>query len=575
MFVIGVIGAIITYYYQKNYAKEASQLNTQKDELNDRADFEAENDRMGGGWDEFHHADAYRLIEPIKVATKTAAKLGKAFVAVGIIGAVGIVVGGIIWGVNNNSLDKLYSETGNLADELADLNSWAVTDNLTAPVAGSLNFTTHEGSYVNESLNGTDAYDDPLSYSLLKQPANGTLTMGTEQCFIYKSNPGFVSNDTFTYNAQDTYWNLASNSANVTVTLNPDQAPITNNMNLFTPTGTVLNGILDAKDPDNDTLTYSMVTEPMYGTLKILGDGNFVYTPFENFTGDDSFTYKSNDSVLDSNTGNITIHVVNNTSPVAYNMVFNIAQNSLLNGKFNATGVNGTKKLFNILSKPSHGTLNILGEKFTYKPSRNYNGLDVFTYNFTDVLKQTSNLATVNIFIRSPPTSENIKLNTKMNFQIGSAFKIQGYNSASKVVSKPKHGTLNLLPNEKFSYQPNKDYSGTDTFTYQAVDSLGQKSSISTVSITITKPKIHSPTPTKIKNINSFRKPAVTTLNTPHLNLNNPTDLNMSNLNTTNLKMTNLNNLNINQTVLMTNPFTTLITKIINNLKTTINYLKL
>ena len=186
--------------------------------------------------------------------------------------------------------------------------------------------------------------------------------------FIYKSNPGFTGNDTFTYNVQDTVLNLPSNMANVTVTVNPDQAPITSNMTLFTAANTFLNGILDANDPDNDTLSYSMSTGPLYGTLNLTDDGNFVYTPFDNFTGDDSFTYKANDSVLDSNIGNVTIHVVNNTAPVAYNMVFNIAQNSVLNTNFNVTSINGTEKLFKIVSHPSHGILNILGEKFTYTP---------------------------------------------------------------------------------------------------------------------------------------------------------------------------------------------------------------
>ena len=137
-----------------------------------------------------------------------------------------------------------------------------------------------------------------------------------------------------------------------------------------------------------------------------------------------------------------------------------------------------------------------------------------------------------------------------MNTQIGSAFKIKGFNSNSKVISKPKHGTLNLLPNNKFSYQPNKDYHGTDTFTYQSVDSLEQKSSPASITITITKPKLHIIQPSNTKDINVFNKPLIPTLNTPQLNLNS---LNNSNLNINNLNMSNLNNLNFNPAEQMTN----------------------
>jgi hypothetical protein len=591
---IGTIGAIITYYKQKRISVnnanrlriEANQLQAQKDMYltqaeNNKYIIEYENDEAYIYRDPQYYnflSQAQSIVVP---AVDTSIKLGKpffCFILIAVIGVACLLVGAIMWGKSNNILDGLYSEANRLNDDLVDLNSWAVTDNLTAPVAGCLNFTTHEGSAINASLNGTDDYDDPLSYSILAQSANGNLSTDEIGGFIYKSNPGFVGNDSFTYNVQDIMWNLPSNVANVTITVNPDQAPLANNMSLFTSSTAFLNGILDANDPDNDTISYLLDSEPSHGTLKLAEDGFFVYIPFDNFTGEDSFTFKSNDSVLDSNIGNVTIHIVNNTSPIAYNMVFNIGQNSQLNSKFNITSINGTEQIFNIISKPSHGKLNIFGGNFTYKPDNNYNGQDMFTYNFTDILKQTSNLATIKIFIIKPPTAENIKLNTKMNTLIKSAFKIKGYNSTTQVISKPKHGKLTILANEKFSYQPNKDYTGTDTFTYQSIDKLGQKSPLAKVTLTITKPKLHTTQPTKPENIKILNKPLSTTspphINAPHLET---LQLNLNNLNTTNLNMTGLNMANLtpeSQTKLIINPLIALIKTAINNIKTTINNIK-
>jgi len=306
---------------------------------------------------------------------------------------VGVGLFGDGWKSCNDDLDGFYDEAGKLNKDLADLNSWAVTENLTPPVAGFLNFTTHEGCAVNDYLNGSSVYDSPLGYNITIQPLNGKLSLdpGIPGVFVYKSNPGFIGNDTFSYIVNDLDLGLVSNVANVTITVNPDKPPVAGNMTVYTAINNSYNGYLDGFDPDNDTIHYSTVSDPLYGTLKLGDDGFFVYTPADNFTGNDSFTYQTTDNVLNSTVGNVTICVVESKTPIAYNMIFNIAQNSLLNNKFNITGTEGNKT-FNLLSKPAHGILNILGESFTYKPFTNYNGQDRITYNFTDVLKQTSNL---------------------------------------------------------------------------------------------------------------------------------------------------------------------------------------
>ena len=579
LMVIGVVGGIITFYNKKKYAKSAHSLKKAQADLIKKDNHNREV-MSASNYQQFPLTPSIQaLIDPIEKATALAKDFQIAFyvfVVIGCIGLLGAVIFTTLWAINYLDLCKLNKEAGILSDKLNDLNSWAVTDNLTAPVADSLNFTTHEGSSVNTSFNGSDIYDDPLSYSTVSQPINGTVTMNGVDGFIYKSNNGFTGKDTFSYRANDDIWNLFSNVANVTVTVNPDQAPVASNMSLFTATNTPLNSVLDVNDPDNDTFACSLVGGPLYGTLNLNRDGSFVYTPFDNFTGEDSFSFKANDTVLDSNIGNVTIHVVNNTSPVAYNLVFNIGQNNILNSKFNVKSINGTEQLFNIISKPEHGVLNIFGGNFSYKPVKNYNGRDMFTYKFTDVLNQTSNLATIQIFIRSPPTAESFKLSTGMNKMINSAFKIRGYNSTSKVLSKPQHGTLTVLSNERFSYKPNKDYTGKDTFTYQSVDKLGQKSPVATVTLTVTKPKPHILKPSS--GVNILNKP-VLNMNTPHLNtphldaLNlNIKDLNNT-LNSAGLNMSNINPENPNQ--LITDPLLNFIKKLVNNIKTTVHNIKL
>ena len=69
---------------------------------------------------------------------------------------------------------------------------------------------------------------------------------------------------------------------------------------------------LKASDPDvADILTFIKVSDPSNGTLSNLesNTGKIIYTPKIGFVGDDTFTYKANDSKVDSNIATIKISV--------------------------------------------------------------------------------------------------------------------------------------------------------------------------------------------------------------------------------------------------------------------------
>ena len=62
----------------------------------------------------------------------------------------------------------------------------------------------------------------------------------------------------------------------------------------------------------------SLVSSTSSGSLALLADGSFTYTPNADFNGTDSFTYKANDGTQDSNTASVSITVTpGNDAPVA------------------------------------------------------------------------------------------------------------------------------------------------------------------------------------------------------------------------------------------------------------------
>ena len=62
-------------------------------------------------------------------------------------------------------------------------------------------------------------------------------------------------------------------------------------------------------DPDGDALAAGLVSGTSKGTLNLKADGSFTYTPFKNFIGTDSFTYKAVDETGALDLATVTISV--------------------------------------------------------------------------------------------------------------------------------------------------------------------------------------------------------------------------------------------------------------------------
>ncbi|MBR0778071.1 VCBS domain-containing protein [Bradyrhizobium diazoefficiens] len=85
---------------------------------------------------------------------------------------------------------------------------------------------------------------------------------------------------------------------------------------LVVPATGVLTG---ASDLDGDALHAILVNGPAHGTLTLNGDGSFSYAPAADYNGNDSFTYKINDGLADSDvaTVDIVVQAVNDPAVIA------------------------------------------------------------------------------------------------------------------------------------------------------------------------------------------------------------------------------------------------------------------
>ncbi|HEX2668409.1 MAG TPA: Ig-like domain-containing protein [Gammaproteobacteria bacterium] len=231
-----------------------------------------------------------------------------------------------------------------------------------APTANNGSISTAQDTPVNGTLSATDPNGDPISFSIVTNPAHGSVTINnlSTGAFTYTPASGYSGSDSFTFKATDN-GGLASNTAteSVTVTSTVNHAPVASNGSVTTTANTAVNGTLAATDQDGNSLTFSVVTSPAHGSVSITNTatGAFTYTPASGYSGSDSFTFKATDSGgLASNTATESVTVNASTGCASGYTAYtgSISQGSDVyepNGTYYHTTVTGTNS--GILTGPA------------------------------------------------------------------------------------------------------------------------------------------------------------------------------------------------------------------------------
>jgi len=257
-------------------------------------------------------------------------------------------------------------------------------------------------------------------------------------------------------------------------------------------------GVLGNDDEPVDTLTAVLVSGPSNGSLTLNADGSFTYTPEPDANGPVTFTYVANDGTEDSNVATVTITVdAVNDAPVAGNDSYSTDEDVALT--IDATGVLGNDSDIDsdpltavLVSGPSNGSLTLNADgSFTYTPEPDANGPVTFTYKANDGTED-SNTATVTIAV-DPVNDAPVAFSVTAVTDEDSGDVVWGFSAADidsstltyGIVTGPAKGTVKLGPGAgQFTYTPDPDYSGSDSFTYKANDG-SLDSNVATAMITI------------------------------------------------------------------------------------------
>ena len=220
------------------------------------------------------------------------------------------------------------------------------------------------------------------------------------------------------------------------------------------------------------------------------------------FNGSDSFTYEVTDGNGGTDVGvvNITVTSVND-APVAVDDSATTAEDTAvtIDVSANDTDVDGVSLTVSLESgdtTPRNGTVSVVDDSVVYTPDANFFGNDTFTYTVTDA-DGLSSSATVNVTV-TPVNDAPVAVNDTFAVtedtpitggdvlaanEMTADSDVDGDTLTVSLVDDVDSGTLDLNPNGTFTYTPDSDFNGSDSFTYQIIDGNG---GVDTATVTLT-----------------------------------------------------------------------------------------
>ncbi|MCG3208154.1 MAG: hypothetical protein FOGNACKC_01756 [Anaerolineae bacterium] len=288
---------------------------------------------------------------------------------------------------------------------------------------------------------------------------------------------------TLTFSVTDSAGESSSDTVVITVV---NRAPAANDQSLSTDEDTDLPITLTGSDADNDALSFSIESVPANGALNGTAP-NLTYTPNPDFFGSDSFTFKVNDGLADSNiaTVNITVNSVNDPAVAVDDsaitdedtpVTIDVQANDSAGPANEDAGLTTTA-----VTAPANGSADINGDgSITYTPAANFNGSDSFDYTVCDS-DNACDEATVTVLVNTvndPPSANDDSVttdeDTPVTFNVLSNDNDPDGNldaGSVSVASSPANGSLSDNGSGSFTYSPAANFYGSDSFSYQVCDS--------------------------------------------------------------------------------------------------------
>ena len=389
--------------------------------------------------------------------------------------------------VNDAPVNTVPGAQSVAEDTLLSISGLSVTDvdgNLSTVQLGvsngTLSVTLSGAATISAGANGSNT----LTLSGSQADINATLATLT-----YQGIANFTGSDLLTLTSTDSNSGTDVDTVAITVTAVDDSTVVTGGTSGMGNEDTTIAGTLTATDADglSDGTVFTMTGAASNGTASIdPATGLWSYTPNADYNGSDSFTVTITDdagntatqliSVTVSPVGDLTNDSLTTTEDTAISA-------NVLTGTNGATAdsFEGTPVLTGV-TQGANGSVTFLANgTVTYTPNANFNGTDSFTYTITSggVTETATVTVTVNAVndptIVTGGTSGTGNEDTTLTGSL-TATDVEGLSDGTvfTVTGAATNGTASIDPaTGLWSYTPNADYNGSDSFTVTITDDAG------------------------------------------------------------------------------------------------------
>ncbi len=341
--------------------------------------------------------------------------------------------------------------------------------------------------------------------------AHGSLTLNANGTFSYVPNGTSSGADTFTYQVMEAG---ATRTAVLTVNVaDVNDTPVAVDASTTILEDAPFTGSVagDASDEESTTFTFSTVSGPSHATaFSLNADGTFSYTPAANFHGTDSFTYQIMDGGGATDTATFTFTVTSvNDAPIAQDVSaggyledsagvtasVQFYSSDVDNDTRVVTHINGQAIAAGETVNVTNGTVTLLigglspGDLLV-TPNANFVGNVTFGYTVSDgALSDDGEMSIGFVNVNDAPVADGASQSGAEDNAITGTLSASDIDAGDSLTfglsTGPTNGSVEINANGTFTYTPNADYNGPDSFTFEVTDAAGLTST-AVYSLTVT-----------------------------------------------------------------------------------------
>jgi len=370
-----------------------------------------------------------------------------------------------------------------------------VVSNNIAPVAVDDSYSTLEEGAFTANLGDNDSDENELGwqFSVLTQPAHGTLVINVNGSFTYTPVLDYWGSDIFTYQVCDVFGVCDQGQVTFNVVFVNDAPIAVDEYENVMEDGVLQSNVFENEmEPDLEMLIYTIISGPMHGTIEFFNDGYYTYTPDENFFGNDEVIYLACDpcGVCDVGVLYIEVDFVNDL-PMVVDETFNGIPDQYVTGSVfdNDIELDPEPLTYGTMDAGVHGLFTLLPNgDFTYLPNEGWYGTETFQYMACDPCG-ACDIGVLTIVI-DQPNSAPLAMNGSAALCSNDIIEISLSNLISDNESMDDELTISDAQVEEgmvvinnfdqmLIFSPSLDFSGVAMITYTICDADGLCSSAS------------------------------------------------------------------------------------------------